>query len=557
MGSDGGYGERAWSAGLSERERQALRDVDLGHPNVRTLELGSVMLFGRPLPAGRIAVTACVAGPNDEAGRRTVEFRSIVMARADWTCRARHDPPQLLDAALWEDPSFEQGRTLNVSPGTVDEADPCSDARLLAAAVRLGVGPIHLVHGPQTHAAMLGMLSALSDHEAGNLRWGLRLNRPSADLDVATLDPAAPTGGVSRTTLKALRHIVDEAREEAALHASGADAAASGSDLPRGGRGLRVASGVLIALAVVLTGWLISARWQDAPVPPPTDPPAPHLPTTVPSPPVTSRTSPKPHPPRPPADPQPPPDPVPAAPPNSSTPSEQEAPPTPDPAVPTPAPPEIPSDPRVVADAIGAFNRDAFDWCEHAAMGTLTRSVRRHCIDAAITEFYDSTSGWTAQLGDSYQMPDELSLCTLLERAQRADALFEWMGGGTTPPWADLDETMEWLRDIPERPQSVWLGQVNDRITALQDCQRKLATFTKFLAAVQTPWRHAPQAPCSLETAARELASYQAPCAPEAVALIADPPGTRWPLRDLPLNSVAKSWTFLQQQRDAVTNPRE
>ena len=198
-----------------------------------------------------------------------------------------------------------------------------------------------------------------------------------------------------------------------------------------------------------------------------------------------------------------------------------------------------------------------------------------------MSELYDATDGWSATPSDEYELPRDLLACGLLEACGSADDLWIWMGtGGSptpritkvdgdttrewiwketdgTPAWADPATHKAWLQNLPRRPRSDWLKQVNSRIEALQACQRRLVPFGRFMTATQQMWRTIRDAPSPLSRAVAALITYEAPCKSLAVSLIAEPPARRWPVRQLPSREIAESCTFLQHERDAVTNSKE
>ncbi len=532
------------------------------------------MLYGRSLPSRRIALTACVPGPSDEAGRETVEFRSIVMSSDDWTYRVRHDVHRLLCRTFWSARNFEHGASLCVEPGTLDEQGPSPGAELLGRAVALGIGPVMLVESVETQEAMIGMLGSVTDTQARRLRWGLRLMRAVPHVDIATVAPAAPMGSSKPITIERLSEIVidSESHQVSVLPES------AGGTLMQRWRG---STGWPAWLPVILFGLVVGlfawGLWMSWPKPAeditrvvgqaddfgditaePVKNEAVAVPAAVaasplqlPASPAATEVS------------------------QEAVPSEVLARPIPPLQVPRPMEPApsddtqggapadgeaslaVPTDPAIVEEALDEFNRAAFQWCEYAGRGLLTPTTRRHCINQAVSLFYDSTDGWMSDPAAGSEAIDDGSLCSVMRSTDAADTLWAWMGNAAPPAWASIEATKRWLLKLPPRPKSRWIDRVNARIASLQACQSKLATFSRFIEAMQYGWLNGAGPERSLSRAVQALVEYGSDCDRIAADLLEVPPGQRWPVAMLPSKSVAESRTFLQLKRDAVTKPKE
>ena len=198
LGSERGYGELAASPGVSPAERAALADIDIGQPaggRADRLERQLVVIFRR-LPGERFALTRCIAGPPDDAGRLTIQFRSLIMSIADWVQHVRHVLPALLRAPeLWSETAFEAGQPLVLPPMQATSATPTRQAWVLTCMVREGPRPVLLKGDAASEDAMLILLAGVSDEDAAHLQWGLGLGRRVPSLDVATIGIGASVPG--------------------------------------------------------------------------------------------------------------------------------------------------------------------------------------------------------------------------------------------------------------------------------------------------------------------------------------------------------------------------
>ena len=198
LGSERGYGELAASPGVSPTERAALADIDIGQPaggRADRLDRQLVVIFRR-LPGGRVTLTRCVAGPPDDAGRLTIQFRSMVMSSADWVQHVRHVLPAVLRAPeLWSEAAFEAGQPLVLPPMQATSATPTRQAWVLGCMMAAGPRPVLLKGDAASEEAMLILLAGVSDEDAAHLQWGLGLGRSVPSLDVATIGIGASVSG--------------------------------------------------------------------------------------------------------------------------------------------------------------------------------------------------------------------------------------------------------------------------------------------------------------------------------------------------------------------------
>ncbi|MDP6601841.1 MAG: hypothetical protein QGH76_06045 [Phycisphaerales bacterium] len=283
MGSDRGYRQLAASPGVSDSEGAAIAGLDVGLPaGGRADRLGSfLVVVCRPLPSGRIGLTRCVAGGLDDAGRRTIQFRTMIFHAAEWILEAKCGLSGLVGAAYWADRAFEQGTCLVVEANLVDRSPPSRATLALACMLRDGPRPVLLRADAATNGIVMAMVSQLSDVDAAQLCWGLGLGRAISGMDVATLgiggqgidqpirqiDLALADGIAANQThsLPPLQPLMDDEREDGGLTCQ-----FQGSDGVSRNR-IAMVVGVILVLA---SGWIAGQWWWDSLPQPQHAPPA-------------------------------------------------------------------------------------------------------------------------------------------------------------------------------------------------------------------------------------------------------------------------------------------
>ncbi|MDP7029757.1 MAG: hypothetical protein QF733_06015 [Phycisphaerales bacterium] len=194
VGSARGYGELAASAGCTRQEREELCRIDIGQPGggrAERLERELAVLC-RPLGTGRIALTRCVGGPADDAGRSTIQFRTLLMTVDEWTSQVRMTLRVLLPSQeVWQSPAFQRGQPLTVPPLRAVPVEATRASWILGGLMVSTPRPVLLHASEASEAAVLTLLSAASDADAARLSWGLGLGRAIRTLDVATLGAGA------------------------------------------------------------------------------------------------------------------------------------------------------------------------------------------------------------------------------------------------------------------------------------------------------------------------------------------------------------------------------
>ena len=261
MGSARGYGQLAASPGVTDAESATLGDIDIGQPaGGRAERLAThIVAVCRTLPTGRIALTRCVAGDLDDAGRPTIEFRSIVMDASKWVWPIRTGVgPLLRSNAFWGDSAFVQGKLIEwsvVEPaGDVLAADGAAVDRMVARGPR----PVLFKSSTRHDAATLQFVASTSDVIARKLQWGLGLSRPCSGLDVATV---AGGGGASQP-LQLLRDTTVPSSPATILLASQSAPSRVGGAKPT-----RSMCWIAACAVIILGGGLWWALWESSPQP--------------------------------------------------------------------------------------------------------------------------------------------------------------------------------------------------------------------------------------------------------------------------------------------------
>ena len=220
MGSARGYGQLAASTGVTDAESASLGVIDIGQPaGGRAERLAThIVAICRLLPSGRFALTRCVAGEFDDAGRPTIEFRSIIMEASEWLYPLRSGLASLLSSnAFWNDEAFVRGQCIEWSVAETAGGFRDDDVAAIERLVSSGAVPVLLKSNTRHDAALVQFVASAHEGVARQLQWGIGLARPSNGLDLATLagggaegldvhmlnDPPGPSGrtGPSIATL--------------------------------------------------------------------------------------------------------------------------------------------------------------------------------------------------------------------------------------------------------------------------------------------------------------------------------------------------------------------
>ncbi|MBT5382147.1 MAG: hypothetical protein HOL13_04820, partial [Phycisphaerae bacterium] len=190
MGSARGYGQLAASPGVTDAESASLGVIDIGQPaGGRAERLAThIVAVCRLLPSGRFALTRCVAGDFDDAGRPTIEFRSIIMDATEWVWPMRTGLASLLNSnVFWNDEAFVRGQYIEWSVAEPSGGFRDDDVAAIERLVSSGAGPVLLKSNTRHDAALVQFVASVPEGVARQLQWGIGLARPCSGLDLATL----------------------------------------------------------------------------------------------------------------------------------------------------------------------------------------------------------------------------------------------------------------------------------------------------------------------------------------------------------------------------------
>ncbi len=296
FGSREGYRTLARSADVTDAEDAELGGFGFGQSAdpafLESLER-EPSAFGRPLGGGRIAITRIFQGDPDEAGRATLELRTILVAAPDIAPLAKAGLGGILQLpGLWKREAFRRGQLREIlvpEPLALrDPADAAAAATLFDAwaeallldkplagpglALRAAEDRPVIVVEPATlgSTAITTLASQLPAPDLARLRWGVRLVSTAGPVDLCTLAAAGRSGGrreVRRVRLDAAVRppstelgdrplALARVAAERSMERDGASASASVW------RPVGIAAGVVIAMLLIAQGtWMwISAR---------------------------------------------------------------------------------------------------------------------------------------------------------------------------------------------------------------------------------------------------------------------------------------------------------
>ena len=221
FGSREGYRTLSRSADVTDAEDAELRGFGFGqtadHSFLESLEQ-EPSAFGRPLTGGRVAITRIFQGDPDEAGRATLELRTILVAAPDIAPLAKAGLGAILQLpGLWKREAFRRGVLREIvvpealampTPGdglaaaalfeawagaVLPERTPPGEALSLVPAEMRPV--IVAEPEPLGSAAISSIAAQLPAADLARLRWGVRLVSTAGPVDLCTLAPAGRAGG--------------------------------------------------------------------------------------------------------------------------------------------------------------------------------------------------------------------------------------------------------------------------------------------------------------------------------------------------------------------------
>lgn len=207
LASRRGYRTLAASADVTPQERALLEPLVFGQSSdpaflisLETEPAVFVRMLGGEGGEGRVALTRIFAGRPDEAGRATLELRTLLMSRDDYARLVRGSLDRLLaDEDLWRRESFESGEPLLLQEPPTQTPPPVGRNELLMmdAWIRTLDRPgstAVLADSPAAGKVLLSFLRVLSPEDLPRCRWGLRLLSLSVDVHLATAPPSLDRG---------------------------------------------------------------------------------------------------------------------------------------------------------------------------------------------------------------------------------------------------------------------------------------------------------------------------------------------------------------------------
>ncbi len=203
LASERGYRTVASSPEITPRERAALEPLVFGQSAdaafLASLERDPAG-FVRMLPADagaqpRVALTRVFAGRPDEAGRATLELRSLLTSLDDYERLARCNLERVLgEESLWRREHFDSGRTI----ACPDPAPPHraavgrNELLMMDAWLRTLERPSSaavLADGAEARRVLFSFLRVLSREDLARCRWGVRLLSLAVGAQIATAPP--------------------------------------------------------------------------------------------------------------------------------------------------------------------------------------------------------------------------------------------------------------------------------------------------------------------------------------------------------------------------------
>lgn len=227
LASRRGYTTEGCSTDVSSEEISALETLGFGQTNdagyLSSLDTEPAVL-GRPLPGGRYAITRCLEGELDSAGRKTLRFVSMIYEREDWLRIGGGSVASLADQrSLWNR-RLTSGTPIKAKPNptNLERLDRPALMGIVSALLERRDHEVLRVPDDAAFRQLLMALPAvLPDKQRCEVRWGVRLLSQGSGIYVGTFDIAADSTGrrrvlewrenrVSHPYARALQDIWDE-----------------------------------------------------------------------------------------------------------------------------------------------------------------------------------------------------------------------------------------------------------------------------------------------------------------------------------------------------------
>lgn len=205
LASVSGYQTVLKSSGLAEEDRKKLESLGFGQTDqesfLSSLEKNPAAI-GRPLPSGGYAVTRCLRGEPDTAGRTTLKFISIIFNENDWIQTASKCLPDLLhNLDIWNEVCSDP-HTLNVrlkqyaiSPNLKPTA-----LAVLDTLINSDEKSVLVMTDSELNSESLMLLpSLLPPKERSAIAWGIRVLSTGMNVRICTLPTMGDRGGRRKT----------------------------------------------------------------------------------------------------------------------------------------------------------------------------------------------------------------------------------------------------------------------------------------------------------------------------------------------------------------------
>jgi len=217
FGSRTGYATLSKSNGITESEDRELSTLGFGQTTDRSF-LDSLehdpCAYGRSLQSRRYAITRVFAGPNDDAGRPTLEFRSLVISADDAGQILSGDLEAVIgDDQLWSGEPFVAEKCVQMATPMVSRRQISdADIQMYEMWVQTINGQAIAVTGQDERSTILSWPKILPLKDRTLYRWGVRMLSVSAPVDVCTIVSTASRSG--RRRILTLGHPSEKSRND-------------------------------------------------------------------------------------------------------------------------------------------------------------------------------------------------------------------------------------------------------------------------------------------------------------------------------------------------------
>lgn len=196
FGSFDGYRTIHSSEGIRRDEAEQLSEFGFGQTSSQAAmdSLASIpCVLGRGLRSGRIALTRAFAGQPDDAGRPTIELRTLVFEPSDFERVRRGLRAIIDDDAIWARQRIASARPVQLHEPRPRTPSPAAWRVIDSIFDYWGRKDVvfEVPRGAAGEEAILGAVATVNREDLPSLRWGLNLLSTTAAADVCTLAPNA------------------------------------------------------------------------------------------------------------------------------------------------------------------------------------------------------------------------------------------------------------------------------------------------------------------------------------------------------------------------------